>query len=280
MRISVITICHNSAATIERTIKSVINQTAFANVEYIIIDGASSDGTQEIVKKYQDKISVFVSEKDAGIYNAMNKGIKRTSGNYIHFLNSNDFYENDAVIAKFVDAAEKSGSDFLVGDVILVTADGQEIHRSNQEISALTLFTSFFYHVCLFAKRELFEKFGLFDENYKIAADNAWIIPLMLNQNISKSYVKIPVAKFGLDGVSNKEESRDKTIAELEEILCKNYRGTNNVLRKILQDKVFNQVSSFPFKILHKLVKKVGLKKFLKKLVLTKSNWQIKYHNS
>ena len=94
--VSIITVSYNAEKTIEQTILSVLNQT-YTNIEYIIIDGKSTDGTNEIIQKYKDKIAYYVSEKDSGIYNAMNKGIKAANGLLIGIVNSDDFYELDAV---------------------------------------------------------------------------------------------------------------------------------------------------------------------------------------
>jgi len=90
-KISVITICYNAEATVEKTIESVINQTAFDNIEYVIIDGNSTDGTKKIIERYLDKISYYVSESDTGVYNAFSKGVNASTGDYVHFLNANDF---------------------------------------------------------------------------------------------------------------------------------------------------------------------------------------------
>ena len=112
--ISVITVSYNAVTTIEQTILSVINQT-YSNIEYIIIDGGSTDGTVDIIRKYADRIAYWVSEPDKGIYDAMNKGTKKANGEYIAFLNSDDWYELDAVsiIAQFAD-----GKNDLISGII------------------------------------------------------------------------------------------------------------------------------------------------------------------
>ena len=279
MKISVITVCYNAAQTIERTIRSVIHQTAFDKIEYIIIDGASTDGTVDIVRKHQDKIAVFVSEADSGIYNAMNKGIKIATGDYIHFLNANDFYDNVDVIDEIVKVADGYKADFIIGDVVLVTSDGQKEYRSNKNINAYTLFSDWIYHVTLFAKTDLFRKYGCFDESYKIASDNDWIFPLILDRNIKKAYIEKVIAEFKLDGISAREDSKKQTILELEKVLAKNFRGQNDFLRRILHHKIFNQYSSPLHRICNKIVRKMGLKKLLIKLITKKQDWEIKYCN-
>ena len=279
MKISVITVCYNAATTIEKTIKSVINQTLFDKIEYIIIDGSSTDGTVDIVKKYQGKVTVFISEPDSGIYNAMNKGIKIATGDYIHFLNANDFYDNVDVIDEIVKVADGYKADFIIGDVILVTSDGKKEYRSNKSINAYTLFSDWIYHVTLFAKTDLFRKYGYFDESYKIASDNDWIFPLILNRNIKKAYIKKVIAEFKLDGISAREDSKKQTILELEKVLAKNFIGQNDFFRRVLHHKIFNQYSSPVNRICNKIVKKMGIKKLLIKLIIKKQDWKIEYCN-
>lgn len=279
MKISVITVCYNAVSTIEQTIESVINQSSLDQIEYIVIDGNSSDGTLDIIKKYENKISKFVSEPDSGIYNAMNKGINLATGDYIHFLNANDCYDDKDVIFEVIKAAEDSQSDFIIGDVILVSSNGRSVYRSNKNISAYTIFSNWIYHVALFKKRDLFAKYGLFDESYKIAADNNWIIPLLLDKNITKSYLAKPIARFKLDGISAKEDSKKQTIAELEIVLAKNFKGKNNFFRRILQDRAFNQYSSLLIQFLNQKIRKFGLKKIIINFLLKRESWKIIYHN-
>ena len=119
MKVSIITTAHNSAKTIEDTIQSVLNQT-YPNIEYIITDGSSTDGTQEIVKRYGDKIAKFVSEKDKGIYDGMNKGIQMAAGDIVGQINSDDFYASNDVITKIVSEMEKTGADVCYGDLVYV----------------------------------------------------------------------------------------------------------------------------------------------------------------
>ena len=116
MKISVITVCYNEAATIEKTLESIFNQT-YQNIEFIVIDGGSTDGTLDIIEKYKDKIAYFVSEPDEGIYNAMNKGIKASSGEVLYFLNANDTLYSDDVLETVVSVFEKGNYDFVYGNI-------------------------------------------------------------------------------------------------------------------------------------------------------------------
>ena len=126
LKISIITVCYNSERFIKTAIESVLNQT-YKNIEYIVIDGNSKDNTVQIVKSYGDKISKVVNEPDMGIYDAMNKGLKLASGDYLGILNSDDFYINNTVIEQIVDTLEKNKTDSLFTDLIYV--DNQNVEN-------------------------------------------------------------------------------------------------------------------------------------------------------
>ena len=117
MKVSIITVCYNSAKTIKRTIKSVAEQD-YEEIEYIIIDGGSTDGTLDIIDRYKDKISVLVSEPDEGIYDAMNKGIARATGDIIGFMNSDDWYADGAIVA-IAEAFKKTEAEIVYGKTII-----------------------------------------------------------------------------------------------------------------------------------------------------------------
>ena len=124
VKVSIITVSFNSVKTIEQTIKSVINQT-YKSIEYIIIDGASTDGTQQVIEKYKDRISFYVSEKDDGLYYAMNKGIEHASGDIVGIINSDDWYVEDAVENMVVCMLE-TDADLAYGKVVNINTDGRE----------------------------------------------------------------------------------------------------------------------------------------------------------
>ena len=125
-KISVITVCFNSEATIRDTIKSVLAQD-YPNVEYIIVDGASTDGTMDIVREYRDRIDVVISEPDKGIYDAMNKGIRAATGDVVGLLNSDDFYADESAVRQLIECMEDAGSDTVYADLAIV--DAKETRR-------------------------------------------------------------------------------------------------------------------------------------------------------
>lgn len=179
MKISIITVCYNSERTIERAIKSVIAQ-QYNDLEYIIIDGDSTDSTCEVIRKYDKKITYWLSEPDAGIYDAMNKGIAVSSGDVVAFLNSDDWYENNtfSLIAEYFG---ENDVDMVSGSVCCVK-NGQNsmIHSKKQDNVDGYFFNIEFPHPALFVKTDLFKKHGVFNYNYKIAADYDWMLRMCL----------------------------------------------------------------------------------------------------
>lgn len=175
MKITIITVCYNSESTIEKTILSVINQN-YKELEYIIVDGRSTDGTVDIIKKYESHISKWISEPDQGIYDAMNKGIRMSSGEIIAFLNSDDWYMEDTleyVCQRFQD--EKimilSGEGYLWQNEICIGMSKDSLIDENS-----IRFRMIYFHPSTFSRRKIFEQIGGFDTRYLIAADYAWTL--------------------------------------------------------------------------------------------------------
>lgn len=164
--ISVVTVAYNAVATIEQTILSVINQT-YPNIEYIIIDGGSTDGTVNIIKKYMDHIAYWVSEPDKGIYDAMNKGGIRATGTFIQFLNAGDWLENEYVVEKIFKKNPKN-VDVIYGDMIIRRSDGIYYAKA-QDLSHFKCDFPLF-HPSTFISKSIFIS-HLFDVSYRISAD-------------------------------------------------------------------------------------------------------------
>lgn len=196
--LSIITVCYNSAKTIEQTIQSVINQN-YDNIEYIIIDGGSTDGTLDIIKKYEDKISYWVSESDEGLYDAMNKGIKVATGNIVGIINSDDWY-NQGVLEKVAETFRDEHAEVVYGDVINISNTGACLHKSNKHIVKDDLFVRIIYdHPTIFVRKSVYEKYGGFDCRYRISADYHLLLKFYSNNVIFK-YLPVDVAYFRLNG--------------------------------------------------------------------------------
>jgi glycosyltransferase len=205
MKVSIITSVYNNKDTIEDAIKSVLNQN-YKNIEYIVIDGGSTDGTTDIIKKYQDKISKFISEPDNGIYDGLNKGIKSATGDVIAFLHSDDVYADDEVIAKVAKVFEKYNCNGVYGDLVYVSKSSDKVIRywKSGEFSIDKLKKGWMPpHPALFLKKEIYQKYGLFDLNFKIAADYDFMLRILKN-NPKLIYIPEVLYNMRTGGESNK----------------------------------------------------------------------------
>ena len=214
MKISVITVCRNAENTVEETILSVVNQ-AYDSIEYIIIDGASTDNTVNIVEKYRDKISYFISEPDSGIYNAMNKGIKVATGDILYFLNANDSLYDNYVLENIVKIYEKNKNiDIVFGDVLFVDKEKNKswIRKYNYR-DKLFFIRDNLCHQVIFYRKKVFYNCGFYDENYKIIADYDFNVRAFIVNGHKSKYIKIPIAKFERGGLStSKDESLNQIL--------------------------------------------------------------------
>lgn len=205
-KISIITISFNSENTIKETIESVLSQD-YKNIEYIIIDGNSTDKTKSIIGSYRGKISYFVSEKDNGIYDAMNKGIKSSTGDIIGILNSDDFYMNNSVISEVVDKITKCNSDTLYADLLYVNPEDTNIIKrywKSGEFNRVKFEKGWMLpHPTFFVKKEIYNKFGLYSDKLKSAADYEMILRLLYKNNVSTTYLNKITVKMRDGGYSN-----------------------------------------------------------------------------
>lgn len=215
MKISIITVSYNSAKTIEETLKSVRNQT-YDNIEYIVIDGASKDATTSIIKKYEDSISYFKSEPDKGLYDAINKGIQKATGDYVGIINSDDvFYENDT-IEKIADYFTKNSNlDAITGDIVQHKNNRIIRKYSSSNWSPEKLKRGFMPpHPSIFIKRKLFDHLGFYRLDYKIGADYELIIRYFLKEKISYQYSSITTTSMAVGGASSSGYESYKTITK------------------------------------------------------------------
>ena len=180
MLISIITVCFNEVGTIARTIKSVADQT-YKNIEYIIIDGGSTDGTIQILERYQEYISIIVSEKDKGIYDAMNKGIGLAQGDYIGIINADDWYEKDAV-EKVVQISRNISENTGVISGQIRFMDGEQSFLSKKKNISDIWIEMPVSHPATFIKKSIYDRYGKYNTHYKIAADYDLIFRLYISQ--------------------------------------------------------------------------------------------------
>lgn len=204
MKITIITVCLNSAGTIEKAIRSVLTQQC-QELEYIVIDGGSTDGTLDIIKKYDSYIDKLVSEPDKGIFDAMNKGIRIATGDVIAFLNSDDWYEKDAL--KIVeDTFMANECDCVCCDNYVVRKDGDIVYyNGTQEPIENMFFRMIYFHSAIFCKRQFFREKDNFDLQYKIAADYDWFLQV-IKHGAKVVTVHQPVFTFSYGGISSVNE--------------------------------------------------------------------------
>ena len=202
VKLSVITINLNNAKGLVKTIKSVIEQT-YLDYEYIIIDGGSSDNSIDIINEYKDKFSYSVSEPDSGIYQAMNKGIQHAGGEYCFFLNSGDQFASGDVLKNIFN--ENSDADVIFGRLIICNKDNSIIGRTKgkSDISLIDVYDHTLKHQASFIKRELFNKYGLYNESLRIISDWEFFMKSVGLGDASVKYIDIDIAFFDNDGISH-----------------------------------------------------------------------------
>ena len=208
MKISIITVVFNNAKTIRSAIDSVLNQ-SYKDIEYIIIDGASSDGTLEIINEYKDKISIILSQTDHGIYDAMNKGIKVASGEIIGILNSDDLYYSENIIEQIASEFYSDKKlDILYGDLVYV--DRNDISKIIRNWISCEYDNKFFErgevppHPSLFLRKKVYNIVGFFNLEYELASDYEFMLRVFKIHSFKKKYINNIIVKMRLGGATNK----------------------------------------------------------------------------
>lgn len=211
-KLSIITINRNNAAGLRKTMESVFSQT-YHDFEYIVVDGASTDESVAVIKEYAEKFTfplgrdgvgsfTWLSEPDTGIYNAMNKGLKMAHGEYTLMLNSGDYLVNELVVKCIMH--ELDGTDIVQGNIITIH-DGQEVLErgyGKSDISFIDVIKNHFLHQASFCRIDLFEKYGYFDESYRINGDTVFYAKCLGFGNASFRYVDINIAYYDTTGIS------------------------------------------------------------------------------
>lgn len=240
MKISLITPTYNSAKTISRTIDSIIAQN-YSNLEYIIIDGASSDRTLEIIKDYQAKINIkLISEPDRGLYDAMNKGVVLATGEIVGILNSDDLFKSDNVLSLVAESFVDNNIDAVYGDITYFAENEKVIkrywhsgvYREGNLNNGWTI-----PHPALFLRKSVYDRFGLFNTDFKIAGDYEFILRLLKKYKISLKYVPQVFVNMYEGGISGRNlEQRKKGWAELKHAWVVNGFKVPNlfILRRVI----------------------------------------------
>jgi len=217
LKVSIITVTYNSSQTLEETVKSVLGQ-SYDDIEYIIIDGQSVDNTFEIIKSYGDRISKYISEKDNGIYDAMNKGVSMATGDIIGFINSDDKLNANDCVSEIAKVFQTYNCDVVYGDKIYTESNNTdkvvrywkagEYNKNNFKKGWMPP------HLSTYIKRDFYEKYGKFRTDFKIAADYELMFRFMYKYNAKSKYLPKIIARMRAGGISNKS---------LKNILISNY---------------------------------------------------------
>lgn len=204
LKISVITVSYNAAGTIERCIQSVISQD-YNNIEYIIVDGRSTDGTLSVIEQYKKYITILISESDKGIYDAMNKGIGLAHGDIIGILNADDFFADHDILTVVSNAFANNNPDIVYGDLDYIRPDGTTLRKWRSGQYKKGIFNRGWMppHPTFYCKRELFTRFGNYSLEFGTAADYELMLRFIHLNHLPVYYVQRVLVKMNVGGVSN-----------------------------------------------------------------------------
>lgn len=232
MKISIITINYNNSEGLERTINSIQNQ-SLSDFEYLIIDGNSTDNSVEIIEKYSEKIDFWITEPDSGVYNAMNKGIKQAKGEYLLFINSGDYLKDNDSLRNAVPYLSKS--DIIYFDLCVIHNDQCELKKYPDSISMKYLLKDTLPHPASFIKKNLFIRYGLYDESYKIISDWIFFFKAILLKKATYKHVNIFFSIFIFDGMSSKGENFELIFKEKERFYYENLSFVRRIYKRLLR---------------------------------------------
>ncbi|RTE07921.1 glycosyltransferase family 2 protein [Paenibacillus whitsoniae] len=224
LRVSIITASYNSEKYIEQTIQSVVQQT-YTNIEYIIVDGGSTDSTLEIIQKYRERVAILISEPDNGVFEAFNKGLRVATGDIIYFLNSDDFLADDKAIEDISRIFnEYPDVKFVHGNIETLNDSTGYFDISGQSVSLLDIKEGRIPpHSASFVRKEIIAACGGFDLEYKIGSDTDLIVNIFKNYSEYCLYTNRVISKFRLGGLSSQGKNRKKAIEEINNILQKHF---------------------------------------------------------
>lgn len=217
MKISIITSCYNRAATIRSAIESVLAQD-YNDIEFIVVDGSSTDGSLDIIREYADRISIIISEPDHGMYEAINKGIRVATGEVIGLLHSDDFFYDNRVVGRIVERMKRTHADFLYGDGLFVNPDNTNKVVRNWIGGGYRLWKVRHgwlpLHPTCYIRRDVMMRLGLYNESYKIAADSDLLVRYLLSGGLTVTYLNEYVVRMRMGGLSTDSAKRKKMWEE------------------------------------------------------------------
>ena len=236
MKVSIITTCYNREKTIAQAIESVLGQD-YPDIEYIVVDGASTDGSFKVVRSYGSRIAKVISERDGGMYEAINKGIKMATGEIVGLLHSDDFLFHPHIISEIVERFKQTSADIVYGNGLFVDAQGTDkvirdwrsgnYRRWKVRLGWLPL------HPTVYIKRSAIERYGLYNEKYQIAADSDFLVRYLYKADLQVEYLGKYVVRMRMGGLSTDSQKRKAMWKEDVEMFREN--GFWGVPEKILK---------------------------------------------
>ena len=218
MKVSVITVCYNRKSTIEQSITSVLDQD-YPDIEYIIVDGNSSDGTQEIIRPYLDKIAKYISEPDKGMYDAINKGLGLATGDIVGLMHSDDVFYDTAVVSKIIEKFKNNSNiNAIYGDGIYVTNDDEQKivrNRIGGDYDYKRLKSGWLpLHPTVYIKKSVIDKYGNYNLDFKIASDTEFLLRYLFKHKISIAYLNAYIVKMRMGGLSTNYKRAFEVLRE------------------------------------------------------------------
>lgn len=260
-KVSIITISYNNAKGLLRTIESVVSQ-IYNDYEYIIIDGGSSDDSKQIIESFSNKINYWISEPDKGVYHAMNKGIAVAKGEYMHFLNSGDSYATTDVLEK---TFTKEYAEPLLRGIQICDYGTHQVrweNLGNREVTLYDMFVNTLLHQATFIRRDMFEKYGRYDETLKIVSDWKFFFLNILGGE-KTAFLNLDVVIFEMEGISTNKSHGERHLEErrkvTKELMPHNLLTDYERLRSLESDAYIpkfiksNKVIDFCFRTLYKV---------------------------
>lgn len=230
-RISIITVNYNDRPGLEKTIESVVNQT-FQDFEFVVIDGGSTDGSKELIEQNKDKIDYWVSEKDSGVFNAMNKGIRAATGEFVIFMNGGDcFYDNE--VLKDVYPLLTDEHDIYYGENYNVTSKFKKFRTYPENLQFSFFYVNAINHQSTFIRKSLFDKYFYYNENYKIASDWEFFAYTICIARVPSKLIKRTIALYDFTGISSNPKSAEIYKSERLQTFEKYFAGFSQDYKQI-----------------------------------------------
>jgi len=235
LKVSIITINYNNAYGLKSTIDSVLSQ-SYSNIEYIVVDGGSTDNSKEVIKNNANRLYYWVSEKDSGVYEAMNKGITVSNGEYLLFLNSGDIFVDSEVVSKAVNNPDFN-ADLVYGNLLVVNEKQKREWIAPDKLNFSLFFESTIPHPATFIKKSLFDQVGYFDQDLKIVSDWKFFLMAVCRYNCTYRHIDLLISIFKEDGICSKPENFVNIELERQKVLSSNFSSFINDTKELLSSR-------------------------------------------